>query len=184
MILQTERLQLRPWQDNDADDLYFYAKDPDVGPIAGWPPHQSVEESLNVIRKVLSGTEAYALCLKENGRAIGAIELKLKGHTDLTDRDDECELGYWLGKPFWGRGLMPEAAQALLRHAFEDVGMEKVWCGFYDGNEKSKRVQEKLGFRYQWTTPDVDVPLMGEKRIGHVNCLTKDEWLQMQKEGE
>lgn len=184
MTLLTERLILRPWQDSDADDLYFYAKDPDVGPIAGWPPHQSVEESLNVIRKVLSGTEAYALCLKENGRAIGAIELKLKVHTDLTDRDDECELGYWLGKPFWGRGLMPEAARALLRHAFEDLGMEKVWCGYYDGNEKSKRVQEKLGFRYQWTTPDVDVPLMGEKRIGHVNCLTKVEWLQMQKEGE
>ena len=184
MTLQTERLILRPWQDSDADDLYFYAKDPDVGPIAGWPPHHSAEESLNVIRKVLSGTEAYALCLKENGRAIGAIELKLKGHTDLTDRDDECELGYWLGKPFWGRGLMPEAARALLRRAFQDLGMEKVWCGYYDGNEKSKRVQEKLGFRYQWTTPDVDVPLMGEKRIGHVNCLTKVEWLQMQKEGE
>ena len=184
MTLQTERLILRPWQDSDADDLYFYAKDPDVGPIAGWPPHHSAEESLNVIRKVLSGTEAYALCLKENGRAIGAIELKLKGHTDLTDRDDECELGYWLGKPFWGRGLMPEAARALLRRAFQDLGMEKVWCGYYDGNEKSKRVQEKLGFRYQWTTPDVDVPLMGEKRIGHVNCLTKVEWLQKQKEGD
>ena len=184
MTLQTERLILRPWQDSDADDLYFYAKDPDVGPIAGWPPHHSAEESLNVIRKVLSGTEAYALCLKENGRAIGAIELKLKGHTDLTDRDDECELGYWLGKPFWGRGLMPEAARALLRRAFQDLGMEKVWCGYYDGNEKSKRVQEKLGFRYQWTTPDVDVPLMGETRIGHVNCMTKTEWLYKQKEGE
>ena len=183
MTLQTERLILRPWQDSDADDLYFYAKDPDVGPIAGWPPHHSAEESLNVIRKVLSGTEAYALCLKENGRAIGAIELKLKGHTDLTDRDDECELGYWLGKPFWGRGLMPEAARALLRRAFQDLGMEKVWCGYYDGNEKSKRVQEKLGFRYQWTTPDVDVPLMGETRIGHVNCMTKTEWLYKQKEG-
>ena len=184
MTLQTERLILRPWQDSDADDLYFYAKDPDVGPIAGWPPHHSAEESLNVIRKVLSGTEAYALCLKENGRAIGAIELKLKGHTDLTDRDDECELGYWLGKPFWGRGLIPEAARSLLRRAFQDLDMERVWCGYYDGNEKSKRVQEKLGFRYQWTTPDVDVPLMGETRIGHVNCMTKTEWLYKQKEGE
>ena len=184
MTLQTERLILRPWQDSDADDLYFYAKDPDVGPIAGWPPHHSAEESLNVIRKVLSGTEAYALCLKENGRAIGAIELKLKGHTDVTDRDDECELGYWLGKPFWGRGLIPEAARSLLRRAFQDLDMERVWCGYYDGNEKSKRVQEKLGFRYQWTTPDVDVPLMGETRIGHVNCMTKTEWLYKQKEGE
>ena len=54
--------------------------------------------------------------------------------------------------------------------------MTKVWCGYYDGNTKSKRVQEKCGFRYQWTTQDVDVPLMHEKRIGHVNCLTAGVW--------
>lgn len=184
MSIQTSRLVLRPWRESDAKDLFFYAKDPEVGPIAGWPPHQSVEDSLRVIRNVFSSPEAYALCLKENGRAIGAIELKRKGRSDLAKGEDECELGYWLGKPFWGRGLMPEAARALLRHAFQDLGMEKVWCAYYDGNEKSKRVQEKVGFRYQWTTPDVDVPLMGEKRIGHVNCLTKAEWLQIQKEGE
>lgn len=64
--------------------------------------------------------ECYAVCLKENGKAIGAIELKLNGHTDMTDRDDECELGYWLGKPFWGQGIMPEATRELLRHAFEE----------------------------------------------------------------
>lgn len=57
-----------------------------------------------MIRNVFQGKEAYAICRKTDGKAIGAIELKLKGHTDLTDRDDECELGYWLGKPFWGRG--------------------------------------------------------------------------------
>ena len=72
-----------------------------MGPIAGWPAHQSVEESREVIKNVFNGKEAYAICLKEDRRAIGAIELKLNGHTDMTDRDDECELGYWLGKPFW-----------------------------------------------------------------------------------
>lgn len=55
--------------------------------------------------------------------------------------------------------------------------MQKVWCAYYDGNTKSKRVQEKCGFRYQWTTKDVDVPLMHEKRTGHVNLMTKDTWL-------
>jgi RimJ/RimL family protein N-acetyltransferase len=89
----------------------------------------------------------------------------------MTDRDDECELGYWLGKPFWGKGIIPEAAREMLRHAFEDLGMAKVWCGYYDGNTKSKRVQEKCGFMYQWTTQDVDVPLMNEKRVGHVTAL-------------
>ena len=176
MTLQTERLILRPWQDSDADDLYFYAKDPDVGPIAGWPPHHSAEESLNVIRKVLSGTEAYALCLKENGRAIGAIELKLKGHTDLTDRDDECELGYWLGKPFWGQGLMPEAARELLRHAFEDLGMRCVWIGYYEGNNKSRRVQEKCGFRFHHTADNVPCAIEGLLRTEHVSCLPREIW--------
>ena len=99
----------------------------------------------------------------------------------MTERDDECELGYWLGKPFWGQGIMPEAAREMLRHAFGDLGMQKVWCGYYDGNTKSKRVQEKCGFCYQWTTKDVDVPLMHEKRTGHVNLMTKDMWLQQEE---
>ena len=176
---ETKRLILRRWADSDAESLYEYARDPDVGPIAGWPPHQSIDESRNVIRNVLSGMEAYAICLKSDNRAIGAIELKLNGHTDLTERDDECELGYWLGKPFWGQGIMPEAVREMLRHAFEDIGMTKVWVGYYEGNTKSKRVQEKCGFRYQWKSENVDVPLMHEKRTGHVSSLTKDDWQEL-----
>ena len=175
-MLNTERLILRRWEDSDAESLFEYAKDPEVGPIAGWPAHQSVEESRNVIRQVLQGKEAYALCLRGDNRAIGAIELKLNGHTDLTERDDECELGYWIGKPFWGQGLVPEAVREILRHAFEDIGMTKVWAGYYEGNDKSKRVQEKCRFRYQWKTESVDVPLMNETRTGHVSSITKDQW--------
>jgi RimJ/RimL family protein N-acetyltransferase len=129
-----------------------------------------------VIKNVFNGKEAYAICLKEDGKAIGAIELKLKGHTDLTDRDDECEMGFWLGKPFWGQGIVPEAVKEMLRHAFEDLGMSKVWIGYYEGNTRSKRVQEKCGFRYQYTSENVDVPLMREKRTGHVSLMTKTEW--------
>lgn len=175
-MLETERLILRRWEDSDAESLYEYAKNPDVGPIAGWPPHQSIDESRDVIKNVLNGKEAYAICLKIDNRAIGAIELKPNGHTDMTERDDECELGYWLGKPFWGQGIMPEAAKELLRHAFEDIDMVKVWCGYYEGNTKSKRVQEKVRFRYQWKSEGVDVPLMHEKRTGHVSSMTKDQW--------
>ena len=177
MILTTERLVLRRWTESDAESLYEYAKDPDVGPIAGWPPHKNVEESLEVIRNVFNGAECYAICEKGNEKAIGAVELKLNGHTDMTERDDECELGYWLGKPFWGRGYMPEAATELLRHGFEDLGMTTIWCGYYDGNIKSKRVQEKVGFQYHHTCDEVPVPLLGETRIGHTNYMTKEEWL-------
>ena len=175
-MLETERLILRKWTDADAESLFEYAKDPDVGPIAGWPPHQSVEESLSIIQNVLGGDECYAICEKENGRAIGAIELKLNGHTDMTERDDECELGYWLGKSFWGRGYMPEAARELIRHGFEDLHMRAIWCGYYDGNQKSKRVQEKVGFLYHHTCDDVPVPLMHEVRVGHTNLLTREHW--------
>ena len=175
-VLMTQRLILRRWEQADAEDLYRYASDADVGPIAGWPPHKSIDESRAVIRDVLNGREAYAICLKEDGRAIGAIELKLNGHTDLTDRDDECEMGYWLGKPFWGRGIVPEAVTEMLRRAFEDIGMQKVWVGYYEGNSKSKRVQEKCRFRFQRKSEGVDVPLMQEKRTGYVSSLTKDQW--------
>ena len=175
-VLITERLVLRPWTDSDAESLFEYAKDPDVGPIAGWPPHKNVEESREVIRNVFTGSECYAICEKGNTTPIGAIELKLKGHTDMTERDDECELGYWLGKPFWGRGYMPEAAKEIIRHAFEDLGMTTIWCGYYDGNNKSKRVQEKLGFAYHHTCEKVSVPLMNEIRKGYTNYLTKEHW--------
>ncbi|MBN2954536.1 GNAT family N-acetyltransferase [Fusicatenibacter sp.] len=175
-MLETERLILRKWTDADAESLFHYAKDPAVGPAAGWQPHQSVEESRNVIRNLLNGAECYAICEKGSDEAIGSIELRLNGHTDMTDRDDECELGYWLGKPFWGRGYMPEAAKEILRHGFEDLGMNVIWCGYYDGNQKSKRVQEKLGFTYHHTCQKVPVPQMHEVRVGHTNQMTKEQW--------
>lgn len=176
MKIETERLILRPWTESDAESLYEYAKEPAVGPIAGWPPHQSVDESLKIIQTVLTGAQCYAICEKDNDKAIGAIELKLKGHTDMTDKEDECELGYWLGKPFWGRGYMPEAVRELLRYGFENLGMSTIWCGYYDGNEKSKRVQEKVGFTYHHTCDEVSVPLMNEVRVGHTSIMTKEQW--------
>ena len=174
--LETKRLLLRRWEESDAEDLFSYARDPEVRPMAGWPPHRSVEESREIIRNVLNGPETYAICLRGDGRAIGTIELKLAGHTDLTDREDECEMGYCLARPFWGRGIMPEAVCAMLRRAFEDLGMNKVWIGYYEGNDRSRRVQEKCGFRFQWRSENVDVPLMGEKRTGYVSLMTREEW--------
>jgi RimJ/RimL family protein N-acetyltransferase len=115
------------------------------------------------------------VCLKD-GKPIGSVGLKLNGSTDMTDREDECELGYWIGKPFWGQGLIPEASRALLRRAFEELGMRAVWCGYYDGNEKSRKVQTKLGFVYQHKTEGLEVTLLNELRTGHCNLMTKERW--------
>ena len=181
MIFETKRLLLRPWNENDAEMLFEYAKDPDVGPPAGWPPHTSVENSRDIIRTALSKSEVYAVCLK-SGEPIGSIGLHLNGDTDMTDRDDECELGYWIGKPFWGQGLIPEASREILRHAFEDLAMTTVWCGHYDGNIKSRRVQDKLGFIFHHTTEGLEVSLVNEVRTGHVTFMTKERWESLSHE--
>ena len=173
MILETKRLILRPWCEEDAEDLYQYASDPEVGLPAGWPPHTSVENSREMIRTVLSASDTFAVCLKKDGKSIGSIGFH---RNDLAEKEDEYELGYWIGKPFWGQGLIPEASREMLRYAFETLKMNRIWCGYYDGNEKSRRVQEKLGFIYQHKTAGIEVSLLGEIRTGHVMLMTRAEW--------
>ena len=174
MTLETTRLLLRPWRIEDAEALYEYARDPEVGPPAGWPPHTSVENSREIIRTVFSAPETYAVCLKEDTRSpIGCVGLH---RNDIAEEDDEYELGYWIGKPFWGQELIPEASRELLRHAFEDLGMNRIWCGHYDGNRKSRRVMEKLGFVYHHTTKGIELSLLNEIRTGHVLLMTREDW--------
>lgn len=174
IILETSRLLLRPWRIEDAEALYEYARDPEVGPPAGWPPHTSAENSREIIRTVFSAPETYAVCLKEDIRSpIGCVGLH---RNDIAEEDDEYELGYWIGKPFWGQGLIPEASRELLRHAFEDLGMNRIWCGHYDGNRKSRRVMEKLGFTYPHTTEGIELSLLNEIRTGHVLLMTREDW--------
>lgn len=174
-MLETERLILRPWTAEDAEELYKYAKDPQVGPIAGWPPHTSVENSREIIRDVLSEPETYALVLKSTGKPVGSAGILMPGKGFAPMGETEAEIGYWIGVPFWGQGLIPEAVRELLRRCFEDLGCTAVWCGYYDGNSKSRRVQEKCGFRYHHTEKDKTSPL-GDIRTEHFSKLTKEQW--------
>ena len=178
MKLYTERLILRPWFESDAVNLYEYAKDPAVGPIAGWPTHTSVENSKEIIKNVLSANETYAVCLKEDGKAVGSIGLMIGNASNLDLSDTEAEIGYWIGVPLWGQGFIPEAVKELLRHGFEDLKLKRIWCGYFDGNIKSKRAQEKCGFVYHHTNKDIHWKLMDDIRTEHITCLTKDEWNQ------
>ena len=171
MILETERLILRPWCEEDAEDLYTYACDPEVGLPAGWPPHTSVEHSREIIRTIFSAPETYAVCCKEDRKPIGSIGLH---RNDLAESDDEYELGYWLGKPFWGQGLMTEAAQVLLQYAFDVLDVPAVWSGYYEENTKSRRVQEKLGFVHHRTEKIPSVS--NEIKTVHRTCITREIW--------
>lgn len=146
-VIETHRLILRSWRESDAESLYRYAKDPAVGPSAGWPPHSSVEESREIIRTVFSAPEIYAVVLKEKGEPIGCCGLVSAWSRPCMSPDD-AELGYWIGKPYWGQGLIPEAIMAIAAHARGALGKKTLWIAFYDGNDNSRRVAEKCGFVY------------------------------------
>lgn len=179
MILETKRLILRPWKITDAKDLYSYAKDAQVGPIAGWPVHTDVENSRQIIKNVLSADETYAVCQKTDNKPIGSIGLLVGKASNLSLPNDEAEIGFWLGVPFWGKGLIPEATKEIIRHAFCDLSITTLWCGYFEGNIKSKRCQEKCGFIYHHTNKDIYCPLMDDIRTEHITRLTKNEWLQL-----
>ena len=178
MKLQTKRLILRGWQENDADSLYKYAQNPNIGLIAGWQPHTSIENSREIIKNVLSADKTYAVVLKQTGEVIGSIGLMMS-RSEINSAQmtiSEGEIGFWIGEPFWGQGLIPEAVCELLRHAFEDLQLTAVWCGYYNGNEKSKRVQEKCGFAYHHTEHNKFVPLMNDFRTEHFTKILYENW--------
>lgn len=172
----TDRLILRPWRETDAASLYKYAQDPAIGPVAGWPPHTSAEDSLNVIRTVFSAPEIYAVVLKKSNEPVGCVGIMFGNDMHNAEAQaDEAEIGYWIGKPHWGQGLIPEAVRRLLRRCLGELGITAVWCGYYDGNTKSLRVMEKCGFRFHHTEEGNTSPL-GNIRTEHFMKLTKEDW--------
>ena len=181
MEFKTDRLILRPWEETDAESLYEYAKSPEVGPVAGWPAHINIDDSIEVIQKVLSQPETYAVCLKKDNRAIGSVGLISPQVSNTNINVDEVEIGYWIGVPFWGNGYIPEAVRRLQQYAFEELGCSAIWCGYYDGNKKSKRCQEKCGFVYHHTEKNKPCELMGDIRTEHFTRITKEEWIKQNK---
>ena len=174
--IETKRLLIRPWDDFDADELFELAQEPEIGYWCGWEPHKHIRDTFFVLHNFLEIEETYAICLKDNNIIIGSIGLHFKNNTDLTDKDDEAELGYWIGKPYWNNGYATEAGKAIIKHAFKDLKLSRVWCGYYEGNEQSKRVQEKLGFKFHHRSESAEIPLLNTTRIGYVSCLSKDEY--------
>lgn len=174
MKFETERMILRPWEDADAAELYRLASDPDIGPRAGWPVHTSVENSLDTIRNVLSAPETYAVVLKETGLPVGSIGLKEPQERFKEEKGLQMEVGYWLGKEFWGQGFMPEAVREVLRRGFEELGCAVIWCGHYDFNGQSRRVIEKSGFVYQRTVDTTN--LLGKTHPTLCYAMTRNEW--------
>lgn len=176
MELFSTRLALRPWADADAPALFELARDPRVGTAAGWPPHTSEEQSLDILRNVLQGPEQYAITLRESGELIGAIGLLTGDACDYLEADDEYSVGYWIGVPYWGQGFAAEALQRLIDHARDSLGARAIYADHFLDNTQSHRVMEKCGLSPVRTqTTDVlyptgkrDVLIMRRLLVPHI----------------
>ena len=145
--METERISLRSWREDDAEALFKYASDPDVGPRAGWPPHKSVEESLEIIRTVFSGEGMWAVEWKETGEPIGCVGYLPASASNLKIKDDEVEVGYWIAKPYWGKGICTEAMRLVVDYCFNVKNFTTLWGDYFPENPASGKVMEKCGFK-------------------------------------
>ena len=153
IVLQTERLILRPWREDDLDDLYAYASVDGVGQMAGWLPHKDRDESREILDMFIREKKTFAL--EFEGKAIGSIGIEKYDERYFPEFSDPRgrEIGYALSKDYWGRGLMPEAVKAVIRWLFDDVGLDFIAVGHFPHNDRSRRVIEKCGFQYIKTIP-------------------------------
>lgn len=154
MILKTDNLCLRHWKESDAESLYRLARNPNIGPIAGWAPHESVEYSSYIIKTIFVREECYAIT-KDN-IPIGSIELLIHPNGNHWWDEGSAELGYWIGEEYQGKGYATEASRVLIKRAFDDLNIERIYASYKCENMASKRVLEKLGFRYYGELNNID----------------------------
>ena len=171
-IIETKRLILRAFTLKDLDDFYEYASVQGVGERAGWTHHKSKQESQEILKRFIAEDKTFAICLKKDGKVIGSLGVEKYGlEESLTEFNGYLgrEIGYVLAKPYWGKGIMPEAVTAVIEYLFKEVGLDFLICGYYDFNAQSKRVQEKCGFKpYRKLVMDTR---MGTKEPGVLNLL-------------
>ena len=179
--LETERLILRMWNRKDAPQLYEYAKNPNVGPAAGWKPHESVRESRTIIEQLFLANTTWAIIHKATGRLIGSIGLEKDAiRTNIKSR----ELGYSMSEDFWGEGLMTEAARRLIRYAFEEMDLTVLMIRTSDTNRRSQRVIEKSGFTYEGTLRRAYRIYDGTLREIRVYSMLREEYEEGKSEAE
>ena len=178
-MIETPRLILRRWQLDDAEDMYEYAKNPNVGPNAGWKPHESVEESREIIKKFLEGNE-WAIVDKDTNKVIGSLGVMKDYKRPI---ETAFSIGYVLSEDYWGKGLMTEIVKAIIPYVFEDLKAESLSVGHFSFNDKSRRVIEKCGFTYEGTYRRAYPVYSGEIYDELNYSMLKEEYEALKKEG-
>ncbi len=174
--LTTKRTTLRAWRLTDKYDLFEYAVNELVGPNAGWKPHKDLAESESIIQMFIDQKTVYAIELKENNKVIGGIGLHERTPDESLSERNQREIGFVLNPAYWGRGIIPEAVNRLIKYGFEELDLDLIWCGHYEENLNSKRVSEKCGFKFKFVKDEVIELLDGKKVRTHYYCLTKEDY--------
>ena len=150
IVIETQRLILRPFKQSDLDDFYEYASVDGVGEMAGWKHHEGKDESQSILDLFINEDKTFAIVLKENNKVIGSLGVEEYGMEEALSEFYEYqgrEIGYVLSKDYWGKGLMPEAVKAAIDYLFNVQKLDFLTCGYYEFNSQSKKVQEKCGFK-------------------------------------
>lgn len=148
--LETERLILRRFVVEDAQAMYDnWASDPEVTRFLTWPPHGSVEITSMLLADWVKQYEndayyQWGIELKETGEVIGSISV-----VTLNESVESADVGYCIGKAYWGRGIMPEALRAVIKYLFEEVGLNRIAACHDVNNPKSGRVMDKAGMKLE-----------------------------------
>lgn len=149
IIIESERIQLRPWRLEDAQSLFKYASDSRVSELALWPTHTSIEMSREVIEFYFKTNPfLFAMVLKSSVEPIGCIGFVPVGEEHYPVRTDEREVGYWIGYPYWNHGLTTEALNALIAWCKNYTDLKSLLLTTDATNIGSQRVAEKCGFQF------------------------------------
>lgn len=171
--LHTPRLVLRSFEPEDLEDFYAYAQDPEVGPRAGWKPHANRQETEKILGGFIRDGEVWALWHREDKKVIGSLGL----HRDAARSvEDVRMLGYVLARPYWGQGLMPEAAEAAMDYGFARLGLALISVAHFPFNAASRRVIEKCGFSYEGTRRHALRRYDGMVLDECCYSMTREEW--------
>jgi len=146
--ITTPRLYLRPVSPSDAEDIFDYAKRKEVGPNAGWAPHEDISVTRKFVESLLLKRErghpgVFAVVHRFDEKVVGTIEI----HSYVADF--KGDLGMVLHPDYWGQGLMLEAAKAVMVYGFEYLGLKRLGYAHFPENYPSKRLREKLGFTFE-----------------------------------
>lgn len=147
-IFETERLLLRPWRIEDLNDFFDYASNVNVAQGAGWTPLNNRETSEKILKRVIEGGETWAIEYKINHKVIGSFGI----HPDKKRNIENMKvLVYSLAQDYWGKGYMTEVVKRVIKFAFEEMNLDLLSVSHYPFNNRSKRVIEKCGFKYEGT---------------------------------